>query len=103
MKRNTITSLLLSLTLLSTQIYAQDVEYLDPINTAYLHRLERCIKAAYGQPDLMKSMTQCQRVLPVEKRKTYIDCITLADEATANFEAFRLSIPWCVDETFGIE
>lgn len=43
-----IASLLLSLTLLSTQIYAQDVEYLDPLNTAYLHRLERCIKVAYG-------------------------------------------------------
>ncbi len=98
-----ITSLLLSLTLLSTQIHAQDVEYLDPINTAYLHRLERCIKVAYGQPDLMKAMNQCQRVLPTEKRKPYVDCITLVDGATANFEAFRLSIPWCVDETFGTE
>ncbi|WP_429025327.1 hypothetical protein [Aeromonas media] len=98
-----IASLLLSLTLLSTQIHAQDVEYLDPLNTAYLHRLEQCIKVAYGQPDLMKAMNQCQRVLPVEKRRPYVDCITMVDEATANFEAFRLSIPWCVDETFGIE
>lgn len=98
-----ITSLLLTLTLLSTQIHAQDVEYLDPINTAYLHRLERCIKEAYGQTDLMMSMAQCQKVLPTEKRKPYLDCITRVDEATANFEAFRLSIPWCVNETFGIE
>lgn len=107
--KNTIATLLLSftlsggsLTLLSTPALAE-VEYLDPVNTTHLHRLERCIKTAYGRYDLMGSLIQCNQTLPVSKRKIWLTCIDDANETTANFEAFRLMMPYCISETFGIE